>query len=111
MNETLARTKDEAERETKSKRRVPLAEQVFAEIRRRIIENEYPIGYQALEMDLAKEFGMSRTPIREALIQLEKEGLVEIIPRHGHAGAADPRSRTCWRSSRCSPTWSSWPST
>ncbi len=83
MNETLARTGDEVEGDTESKRRVPLAEQAFAEIRRRIIENEYPIGYQALEMDLAKEFGMSRTPIREALIQLEKEGLVEIIPRHG----------------------------
>lgn len=64
-------------------RRVPLAEQAYAEIKRRIIENEYPIGFQALELDLAEEFGMSRTPIREALVQLEKEGLVEIIPRHG----------------------------
>lgn len=64
-------------------RRVSLAEQAYAKIRHRIVENEYPIGYQALEMDLAQEFGMSRTPVREALVQLEKEGLVEIIPRHG----------------------------
>ena len=64
-------------------RRVLLAERAYAEIKWRIIEDKYPIGYQALELELAQEFGMSRTPIREALVQLEKEGLVEIIPRHG----------------------------
>ncbi|MCG8511735.1 MAG: GntR family transcriptional regulator [Rhodospirillales bacterium] len=58
-------------------------EAVYREIRRRILENEYSPGHNALELDLANEFGVSRTPLREALIRLENEGLVEIIPRHG----------------------------
>ena len=40
-------------------------------------------GFQAPEPDIALRLGMSRTPVREALIRLESEGLVEIIPRHG----------------------------
>jgi DNA-binding GntR family transcriptional regulator len=64
-------------------RRIPLSEQAYVEIRRRIMDNKYTIGFQVLEPDLACELGMSRTPIREALIQLKKEGLIEIIPRHG----------------------------
>jgi DNA-binding GntR family transcriptional regulator len=48
-----------------------------------ILGNEYPPGYQVLEADLAEALGMSRTPIREAIVRLENEGLVEIIPRQG----------------------------
>ena len=40
-------------------------------------------GYQAPEPEIALRLGMSRTPVREALIRLEAEGLVEVIPRHG----------------------------
>jgi len=36
-----------------------------------------------LEQVLAKEMGMSRTPIREALVRLQQEGLLQIVPRHG----------------------------
>lgn len=56
---------------------------VYQEIRRRIIDNVYSPGHQALEQALAEELGVSRTPMREALIRLHKEGLVEVIPRHG----------------------------
>ncbi|MEI6301362.1 MAG: GntR family transcriptional regulator [Betaproteobacteria bacterium] len=52
-------------------------------IRRRILDNVYPPGHQALEQELASELGISRTPLREALIRLQNEGLVEVIPRHG----------------------------
>lgn len=58
-------------------------EAVYREIKRRILENEYSPGHHALELGLANEFGVSRTPLREALVRLENEGLVEIIPRHG----------------------------
>jgi DNA-binding GntR family transcriptional regulator len=58
-------------------------EKAHQEIKRRILSNEYPPGFQALEQELADPLGMSRTPVREALIRLEKEGLVQLIPRRG----------------------------
>jgi DNA-binding GntR family transcriptional regulator len=60
-----------------------LVERAYAAIRRRILDNVYPPGMQALEQTLASELGISRTPVREALIRLQQEGLVEVIPRHG----------------------------
>jgi DNA-binding GntR family transcriptional regulator len=60
-----------------------LSEQAYQQIRSRIIANVWPTGHQALEQAIALELGMSRTPVREALIRLEKEGLVEVVPRHG----------------------------
>jgi DNA-binding GntR family transcriptional regulator len=63
--------------------RVSLVEQAYQEIRRRILDNEYPQGHQVLEQELAAELGMSRTPIREALVRLENENFVQLIPRHG----------------------------
>ncbi len=52
-------------------------------MRRRILDNVWPPGFGALEQELAHDLGMSRTPVREALIRLEKERLVEVVPRHG----------------------------
>lgn len=60
-----------------------LAEAAYQTMRRRILDNVWPPGYRALEQALALEFHMSRTPVREALIRLSREGLVEVIPRHG----------------------------
>lgn len=60
-----------------------LAEAAYQSMRRRILDNVWPPGYRALEQALALEFHMSRTPVREALIRLSREGLVEVIPRHG----------------------------
>jgi DNA-binding GntR family transcriptional regulator len=53
------------------------------ELRRRILEGEFPGGYQLRQDALATEFGISRIPIREALLQLESEGLVKIQPHRG----------------------------
>lgn len=55
----------------------------YGQIRRRILDNVWPPGHRALEQEVALELGMSRTPVREALAQLQNEGLVEVIPRHG----------------------------
>jgi DNA-binding GntR family transcriptional regulator len=60
-----------------------LVDAAYREIRRRILDNAWPPGYQALEQALALELGMSRTPVREALIRLKNEGLVDVVPRHG----------------------------
>ena len=56
---------------------------VVAEMRRRIISGELQSGVNLSEIALAESFGVSRTPVREALKQLETEGLVEIRPRVG----------------------------
>ncbi len=53
---------------------------VYSELKRRIVLIEYEPGQVLREKDLIEEFGVSRTPIREALIRLETEGLVRIIP-------------------------------
>ncbi|MCH5671637.1 GntR family transcriptional regulator [Streptomyces gilvus] len=56
---------------------------VIAEMRRRIINGDVEPGASLSETVLAHEFGVSRTPVREALKQLQTEGLVEIRPRVG----------------------------
>ena len=63
--------------------RSSLVERAYHEIKRRILDNTYPPNLQVLEQELAQNLGMSRTPVREALIRLEKEGLAEIVPRRG----------------------------
>ena len=55
----------------------------YKAIRQRILDNVYPAGHRALEQEYADELGLSRTPVREALLKLAGEGLVEVIPRHG----------------------------
>lgn len=60
-----------------------MVEVAYQAIRQRILDNVWAPGYQALEGALALELGMSRTPVREALIRLANEGLAEVIPRHG----------------------------
>lgn len=56
---------------------------VIAEMRRRIIAGEFAAEENLSEIALAEEFGVSRTPVREALKQLQTEGLVKIRPRVG----------------------------
>lgn len=56
---------------------------VIAEMRRRIISGDIEPGVSLSEIALAEEFSVSRTPVREALKQLQTEGLVEIRPRVG----------------------------
>lgn len=60
-----------------------LRENIVEEIRFRIVNRELPPGAKIVEMDLAKEFETSRAPVREALRQLENEGLVEYIRNAG----------------------------
>lgn len=55
----------------------------YREIRRRIMDGVMPPGAQFLEQELAELLGMSRTPVREALIRLQDDRLVEVKPRHG----------------------------
>jgi DNA-binding GntR family transcriptional regulator len=52
-------------------------------IRAAIIDGRLAPGRRLKEEELARELGMSRTPVREALLLLQSEGLVESIPRRG----------------------------
>lgn len=60
-----------------------LRENVTAEIRAKILNEELAPGTRIVEQNLSKEFGISRGPIREALRQLEYEGLVEYTRNAG----------------------------
>jgi DNA-binding GntR family transcriptional regulator len=55
----------------------------YVEIRRRILDNDMPPNAQYYEQELADALNMSRTPVREALIRLSEERLVEVRPRQG----------------------------
>lgn len=61
----------------------PLWEIVYEELKRQILIGEIPPGTRMMEVELAEEMGVSRTPVREAIRKLEKEGLVTIEPRKG----------------------------
>jgi DNA-binding GntR family transcriptional regulator len=61
----------------------PLREGITRELRERIYSGYLPPGYKFVESDLAEDFGISRTPVREAIHQLESEGLVTILPNKG----------------------------
>src|SRR5690606_28796063 len=54
---------------------------VAVEVGAEIIEEHIPQGADLNSVELAKRFGTSRTPVREALMLLEKQGLVDIPPR------------------------------
>ncbi len=56
---------------------------IFDKIREDILNNKYTAGDKIVEAKLAEELGVSRTPVREALKQLELDGLVDNIPNRG----------------------------
>lgn len=60
-----------------------LGNQAYQELKRIILGRQIPPGEKLNEGELAKALGISRTPIREAINRLEKEGLVDIFPQRG----------------------------
>ena len=61
----------------------PLREMVYEELKTQILTGKIIPGTRLMEIELAENMGVSRTPIREAIRKLEKEGLVIIEPRKG----------------------------
>lgn len=61
----------------------PLRELVYEELRMLIMTGKIKPGTRMMEIDLAENMGVSRTPVREAIRQLEKDRLVTIEPRRG----------------------------
>ena len=62
---------------------LPLRDVVFNTLRQAILTGELKPGERLMEIHLADQLGVSRTPIREAIRKLELEGLVTMIPRRG----------------------------
>lgn len=62
---------------------IPLSLRAYQELREKILNNELRPGRYFLERDLAELLAVSRTPLKEALVRLEQEGLLTIQPRHG----------------------------
>ena len=61
----------------------PLRELVFEALREAILKGVLKPGERLMEIQLAEEMGVSRTPVREAIRKLELEGLVAMVPRKG----------------------------
>lgn len=63
--------------------RVSLRKQAYTQVKQKILTGELPAGSVVSELSLSKEIDIGRTPVREAIRQLELDGLVEQIPRYG----------------------------
>ena len=61
-----------------------LIERVTSELRRRILSGKIAAGERIRELEWAPELGVSRTPLRLALVELEKQGLVERLGARGY---------------------------
>ncbi len=55
----------------------------YQALREAIRSNVFPPGYQAAENEIARQLGMSRTPVHEAMARLQEDGLVRILPKKG----------------------------
>jgi DNA-binding GntR family transcriptional regulator len=61
----------------------PLVDRLAGAIQTRVLSGDVPVGTRLRQEALAEEFGVSRTPVREALRQLQATGLVELHPNRG----------------------------
>jgi DNA-binding GntR family transcriptional regulator len=65
-----------------------LMETAYRRLKRSIIELNRPPGLHFTEQAVAREFGLSKTPVREALARLHRDGLVTPLPRAGYVVAS-----------------------
>lgn len=68
---------------TLSIKQPPAAERVYAHVKQGVLERRYEGGTLLTEGELAEAVGVSRTPVREALLRLEVEGLIKLYPKKG----------------------------
>jgi DNA-binding GntR family transcriptional regulator len=64
-------------------RRPSLVDDAYAALKRAIQDSSFAPGYQASEQEIALRLGMSRTPVHEAVIRLQEDGLVRVLSRRG----------------------------
>ena len=78
------------------------------EIEGLILSGELPPGDRINEIQLAKRFGTSRGPIREATRSLEGRGLVEVVRKRPRGRVQDAASPRRWRYTISAPLCSAW---
>jgi DNA-binding GntR family transcriptional regulator len=61
----------------------PAAERVYTHVKQAVLDRRYEGGTLLSEGELAEAVGVSRTPVREALLRLEAEGLLKLYPKKG----------------------------
>jgi len=74
---------DELIKNTSFTSNLPIREVVYESLRRTIISGIIPVGERIIEKEYAERLNISRTPVREALRRLEREKLVEHLPKIG----------------------------
>ena len=80
MGKVLALRAQRAEAQPEA---ISLVEEAYQALKTAIRDNVFPPGHQAAEPEIARQLGMSRTPVHEAIIRLQEEGLVQVLPRRG----------------------------
>lgn len=64
-------------------KRPPAADRVYMHVKQAVLDRRYEGGTLLTEGELAEAVGVSRTPVREALLKLEVEGLIRLYPKKG----------------------------
>jgi DNA-binding GntR family transcriptional regulator len=59
------------------------ADRAFDHVRQGILSRRYADNDLLAEGDIAREVGVSRTPVREALLRLESQGMIRLLPKRG----------------------------
>lgn len=57
--------------------------EAYSQIRNRIMHNKYVPGQKISEKVISEELGIGRTPVREAIIRIERDGLIDVVPQSG----------------------------
>ncbi len=84
LNETLVKTSAHAAQQDNSvKSSLSLAQQAFESIKQLIFNFELIPGERFSEADLTQRLNISRTPLRQALQQLEQQGFLQVLPKMG----------------------------
>ena len=68
---------------TTRRRPAPAKDRAYAHVKEHILEGFYPGGEMLSEGEVAAQLGVSRTPVREAFLLLEAEGLLRLYPKRG----------------------------
>jgi DNA-binding GntR family transcriptional regulator len=69
--------------DTSAATRGSAAARVYAHVKERLLDGTFPGGALLSENELSQQLGLSRTPVRQAFVQLEAEGLLELYPKRG----------------------------